>query len=416
MIGTLLPLASLVLAVVFLMSGHGLFSTLIGVRSGAEGYATETVGLIMSAYFGGQIAGVFWCRRVIRQVGHIRAFAAFAASVSVLPLGHAYLVDPWAWAAFRFAGGGSLVGLIMVAESWINERADNANRGQVLSFYMIAYYAALGGGQFLLIVGDPTTASLFVLASALFSIAIVPVALTKTKAPPPVPNVKFSLRDLFRLSPLAVVGTVAAGLTNSSFFGMGPVFATDIGFSLREISWFMGLTIFGGLLLQWPLGRLSDKMDRRRVMVGISLLIISGSFGLVFTAHAEHIWVLAYAVLFGGGAYTLYPMCAAHANDKLTPEQRVNAAGGLLIIYGLSAAAGPSLAAVVMGNIGPEGLYLQVIVIQVLLILFAAYRSYASRRLMVRVRRRFQPIPHSTPTITRLTKFSENGANGDRAE
>ncbi|MCP5367096.1 MAG: MFS transporter [Hyphomicrobiales bacterium] len=409
MIGALLPLASLMLAIVFLMSGHGLFSTLIGVRAGAEGYATETVGLIMSAYFAGQIAGVFWCRRVIRQVGHIRAFAAFAAIVSVLPLGHAYLVNPWAWALFRFAGGASLVGLIMVAESWINERADNANRGQVLSFYMIAYYAALGGGQFLLNMGDPTTASLFVLASALFSIAIVPVALTTTKAPPLPTSVKFSLRDLFRLSPLAVVGTVAAGLTNSAFFGMGPVFAGGIGFSLHQISWFMGLTILGGLILQWPLGRLSDSMDRRRVMVGVALLIITASVGLAFTAHAGHYWVLAYTVLYGGGAYTLYPLCTAHANDAVTAEQRVNVAGGLLIVYGLSASGGPLLAATVMGRVGPEGLYLQAIVIQTVLVAFAAYRSVKGRRLIVGLRRRFQPIPRSTPVITRLAKDDGDG-------
>ncbi|MCB2099646.1 MAG: MFS transporter [Rhodobacterales bacterium] len=403
MLDILRSISSLLLAILFLVLGHGLFTTLIGVRAGLEGYATETTGAIMSAYFLGQIIGVFWGRRVVRAVGHIRAFAAFAALVSILPLAHAYLVEPWAWALFRMAGGASLIGLFIVTESWINSRATNLTRGRVLSIYMITYYGSLGGGQFLLNVGDPLAPDLFVLASALFSLAIVPVALTQSQAPAPVPKIQFRLLDLYRLSPLAVIGSISAGLTNAAFLGMGPVFARDIGLPLSDIAWFMGLVILGGMALQWPVGRVSDRVDRRIVIVTVSATIVAAGMGVLVGAEHGRQWLFVSAVLFGGGMYAMYPICTAHAHDHVSEDQRVDAAGGLMIIYGIAATVGPLLASAVMGQVGPSGLFEQVMVVQVLLILFALYRVYARRRgVMAVVKRRFLHIPRSTPVIAAL--------------
>ncbi len=402
MLSTLLPLTALLVATAFLLLGNGLFSTLLAVRAGIEGYATEVTGTIMAAYFAGLVAGVFWCRRIVREVGHIRAFAAFAAILSVLPLAHAFLVYPWAWAMLRALAGLALAGLFMVTESWINERASNLNRGRVLAVYMITFYGAVAAGQFLINLAPPRDLALFVLVSALFSLAIVPVCVTRTAAPAPMPAIGFGLRDLYRLSPLAVVGALATGLTNAAFYGMGPVFARDIGLSLSGVSRLMGVTILGGLLLQWPIGRLSDHVDRRHMIMAIALLIALTSAGMVIGARHVSPWLFVLAACYGGGAFALYSVCTAHANDFLISEQRINATGGLLIVYGTGAACGPIIASVVMGRIGPEGLYLSCGSFQLALFAFAVYRSFIRPTILQALRRPLVLLPRSSPVITEL--------------
>lgn len=416
MVKTLSSLAALLLATGYLALGNGLFSTLLSVRSNLQFGSTETTGAIMSSYFLGLVLGVFWCREVIRKVGHIRAFAAFAALLSILPLSHAFLVDPWVWAFFRVVAGICLAGVFMVAESWVNERATNEIRGQVLSIYMITFYLALGSGQFLINLSDTTNVSLFVLVSVLFSIAIVPISLTQSEAPAPVPKVQFGVVDLFKLSPLAVVGAATAGITNASFFGMAPVFARESGLPLAGVSIFMGITIFGGLVLQWPLGKLSDIFDRRHIIMVIALLIATVSLGLVAVAGNDPLSLYIFTALYGGAAFALHPVCTAHANDFLGAEQRVSAAGGLMVVYGCAAACGPFAAALVMGEVGRNGLYYTVAAVQILLFGFALYRTFARKTILKVLRRPTVLFPRSTTVITQLALPGEERPGRETAE
>ncbi len=417
MLKTLSSIAALLLAIAYLALGNGLFSTLISVRSSLQFGSTETTGAIMSSYFLGLVIGVFWCREVIRKVGHIRAFAAFAALLSILPLCHAFLVDPWAWAIFRVIAGLCLSGVFMVAESWINERATNKIRGQVLSIYMITFYLALGSGQFLINLDDTEKVSLFVLVSVLFSVAIIPISLTQSEAPAPVPKISFGVVDLFRLSPLAVVGCAVAGISNAAFYGMGPVFAKEAGLPLSGVSIFMGVTIFGGLVLQWPLGKLSDHFNRRHIIMVLAGLIAIICVGMAFMSGIDPLAIYALTAVFGGAAFALHPVCTAHANDFLDAEQRVNAAGGLMVVYGCAAASGPLVAATAMGYAGAEGLYYFIGGVQLTLLVFAVYRASSRKTILNVFRRPLVFAPRMTTVIAHVASSrDQNTEAGEEGE
>ncbi|MCZ4282904.1 MFS transporter [Kiloniella laminariae] len=418
MFSTLSSLVSLFLATAILVMGNGLFSTLIGVRASAEGFANETTGWVMAAYFFGIMSGVFLCRKMVASVGHIRTYAALAALMSILPLLHAYFVDPFAWALFRCLAGIAISGLFMVTESWINERADNAIRGQILAFYMITYYGGLAAGQFLLNLAAPTEVSLFVLISALFSLAIVPVALTRSEQPAPLPKkLSFGLKDLYRLSPLGTVGAAAAGMTNASFYSMGPIFAAEIGLGTDDIALFMGVAIIGGLVLQWPFGRMSDHFDRRYMIMGVASGIFLGCIGVIFGSGLGGILVFVSVAIYGGAAFALNPITVAHANDFLEKDQRVNAAGGLMIVYGIGAMSGPVIASFMMGRVGSSGLFLTTAAVQVILILFALYRTFV-RQTIVRALR--VPLvlfsPASSTVITDMVQEEQEKLRENRPQ
>ncbi len=264
-------IAALILGYFFTMLGYGLLSTLLGVRAVAEGFPTEVTGLVMSAYYAGFVIGTQVADKLIGRVGHIRAFAVFAATTSIAAVAHAILVDPIAWGVLRLAGGFGMAGLSMVTESWLNERATNENRGRVLSVYMLTVFIGIGAGQFLLVLGSPEGFMLFSIAAILFCLALIPVSLTRATSPAPIESSRFTLAKMWRLSPLALVGMFAGGLITGAFSGMGAVFATEVGLDTAGVSRMMAIAVLGGLLLQWPLGRLSDKWDRRWVLTVIGL-------------------------------------------------------------------------------------------------------------------------------------------------
>ncbi|HXH02914.1 MAG TPA: MFS transporter [Candidatus Competibacteraceae bacterium] len=395
----LLSVAALLLSYALLQLANGLFTTLLGVRAKLEGFSTELVGLIGSGYFLGMMLGVQYGVRVLAAVGHIRAFAAFASVMSITPLINVLWVDPWVWFTTRLASGLCMAGMIMVAESWLNERASNANRGQLLALYMITNYSAVGLGQFLLPLADPNQFQLFNLASILFSLALVPVLMTSASAPQLAQPDRVRLRQLYRVSPLGFVGSMGAGLVNATFYGLGPVFAQGVGLSIAATSAFMASVIMGGLLLQWPVGRLSDRIDRRWVLGGVSLLTALAALGILAALGYPRYWLYLAGVLYGGLTFTLYSLSAAHANDFADPEQRVQTSGGLLIAYGIGASSGPLLAGALMGRFGPSMLFLWGAAINTLLGLFALYRM---TRRPSRGRGRFVAVPAEQLTSKEL--------------
>ena len=374
MLTTIRSVFSLLLSYGLLLLANGFFGTLLGVRSKIEGFETEIVGLIMAAYFLGLLQGALRAVNVVAAVGHIRAFAAFASVMSVTALLHVVVVDPIVWCLLRFVSGFCMAGMVLVTESWLNARSTNRTRGQVMAFYMVTNYLAAGCGQFLLTVADPARFQLFSIASIIFSLALVPVLLTRASAPNPPRRDPLNLRELWRTSPLGLLGTFCAGRVYASFFSLAPVFALGLDFSIRETSTFMAFVILGGLLLQYPVGHLSDRIDRRVVLAIVALATAVACTSIVLVTRWDPAWIYLAGIVYGGLSFTVYSLCAAHANDFAPHEKLVQTASGLLTAYGLGAFIGPIVAAGFMSRIGPEGLFIMSALVSAFLGVFAVYR------------------------------------------
>ena len=307
MLAVLPSVSALLFGLGVLLLGSGLQGTLLGVRAGIEGFAAQTVGLLMAAYYAGYAAGSLYVPVLVRRAGHIRTFAALASVASAAPLLHALYVAPWTWTVLRSVSGFCFVGLFMVVESWLNDKATNATRGTILSIYMIVNLTALAAGQLLLVLADPADYQLFALSSVLVSLALVPVALTRSAAPVPLKTARLGLGRLYAVSPLGVVGSFGAGLVQGAFWGRAPRFGQSIGLSTAGIAAFISLTIVGGVLLQWPVGRLSDRFDRRTVIT-VSCFALAGvslALGLAAARGVELRWLLGLAVFYGGLSFPL---------------------------------------------------------------------------------------------------------------
>ena len=267
-----------------------------------------------------------------------------------------------------------MAGLIMVSESWTNERATRKTRGKILAIYMITIYFAVGVGQLLLNAGDPGGFELFVLAGVLLTLGVLPVTLTAAAAPVVEERSRLKIRELWAVSPLGLTGVAGAGLVNSSFYGMGPIFAQGVGLDVAGISAFMGLTVFAGLLMQWPVGWISDRFDRRTVLTGVFFGVALASLAIVPAAETSHVALFAFVALYGGLSFTVYSISISHANDFIAPGDLVKASGGYLLIYGTGAVVGPFTASALMAWIGPAGLFVYAAAINLLLGAFALYR------------------------------------------
>jgi MFS family permease len=340
-----------------LMLGAGLQGTLLALRATLEGFPTTVTGMVMSCYYVGYLLGTIAAPRLLRQIGHIRVFAALAAVASVAALVQALFVNPFAWGAMRLTTGLCFAGIYVVAESWLNDRASRANRGRLLAVYMLVLYVGLGAAQFLLIVSNPSTPAPFMLVSALICLAMVPIVVSARQAPEPAVPRKVRYRDLYRNSPLGVVAVAVSGLISAIIFSMGPVYARLSGMGTTGVATFMGLSILAAVLTQYPIGRLSDRIDRRTVIAGVCTLatVLAGSIA-VFSAMPRALF-LTLSALFSGFVLTLYSLAISHVNDKLEPAQTVAASSALLRLNGAAAAIGPVLAGSLMAAFGPPAYF-----------------------------------------------------------
>ncbi len=375
MLTTLKSIAAVLLSFGILFVANGLFNTLLGIRTRIEGFSTEVTGVIMSGYFAGLLLSAFFSTHVISRVGHIRAFAVFASIISASALFHIMFINPFFWGLIRLISGFCIGAIIIIIESWLNELAENEVRGQVFSFYMITTYAASGTGQLILPLADPSGFFLFTIISILFSFALIPVLMTTTRAPEQMPPARMNVVELYRTSPLALVGTFMAAITNSTFYSMAPIFTHDIGFSLQQTAYFMSAAVLGGLILQLPVGKLSDKFDRRWVLTVISLMVslVSAIIYLVSGKNSQVIILMAAA--YGSLAFLVYSISAAHANDFTPKDKMVQTASSLLVTYGLGAIIGPILSSIIMGRFGTDKLFLWLSFLSVILSAYAVYRS-----------------------------------------
>jgi len=402
MFGIIRSALALLVAVFLMMAGSGPLGSMISLRLDASAAVPVAVGIIMAAYFAGLTLGSLFAYRIVLRAGHIRAFTAFVSFLSATALVYAIHLDLGLWAMLRLAEGFCMAGVFVCIESWLNARATAQTRGRILALYMVSGYFGQAGGQFLLNLDDDTGFLPFVAISILLSVAVVPVALTRM-SPPPLPDVaSFSFRRLYRASPLGIVGTVASGLVLGSLYSLGPIFARAVGLDLSDTALFISVVIFGGVLLQWPLGRLSDRFDRRVVIVCVMAGLLAVSLGTAATAGLGRDPLLVAAALFGGAAYSLYPLCVAHTNDHLVQAERVSASGGLVLAYSIGATAGPLAASAVISVTGAQGLFLFTAAVGATTMAFGLWRMRVRPPVPSALQGRYQTLPQTTPVAAPL--------------
>jgi len=404
--GVVASVLPLFLGLALLMVGNGLLGSLLGLRADLEGFPTVVIGVVMSLYYVGFLLGSLTIPRRLVTVGHIRVFAGLTALASAAALSYSLLVAPFAWGFLRFVFGLAMSGLYVTAESWLNERASNETRGRLLSVYMLVVTFGLGFGQFLLGIDDPLNATLFIVVGILISLAVVPVALIRIPVPSETIPVKFSIAALVRVAPLGVVAVVLSGFADGAIVALGAVYATGVGMEPGLVGAFMAAAIIGGAASQYPLGYLSDRFPRRRIV----LVVAAGAVVVATVAAALDAtgpWLFVLAAVYGSLAFPMYSLAVSMINDVMPPNQLVAAAAGIIFIYAIGSIVGPIAVSVLMQIVGPVGYFWGLAVAFVPLVIYALARIIFTARPK---QRRFINLPHRSSTAAAmLAEPSEEG-------
>lgn len=396
-------------ALLLLMLGRGLTGVLVGVRSEFEGFSTTTTGVIMASYFVGFLAGSQVTPRLMARVGHIRVFAGLASLVAVASLAYALWVGPIPWILFRLVFGFSIAGLFVVAESWLNERATNANRGRVMAVYMVVSMGGMALGQAMSGAGDPTESTLFMVAGALVALSVVPVSLSIGTAPafqlPP----KLKPREVWNAAPLGIVVALFGGVANAALLGMAGVYAIQVGLSTERTAVFVAAGSIGAMLLQWPIGYLSDLIGRRP-----TILIFSGAAAVVgvvaISLDPGSVAAIGAMFLFGGFSFSMYSLSLSHVIDVLPPGRAVTASVAIVFVTGVGAIIGPIAASLAMDGLGPDGLWWTVAVAHAAIGLYALIRLARRPKIEGLTEEPYLAVPARSPGIVRLVQ--RNGRKG----
>lgn len=364
---------ALLLGMMLLMIGNGVQGTLLGVRGAIEGFSTNQMAYVMSAYFLGFLFGSRMTPNMIRRVGHVRVFAALGSMISAVLVAYAAAPDWVAWVIMRVVIGFSFSGVYITAESWLNNASTNETRGQALSLYMMMQMLGIVSSQALLNLGDPSGYFLFVLPSILVSLAFTPILLSVAQAPAFELTKPLNFVSLYRTSPLGCVGIFILGGVFSAQFGMASVWGSSVGLSVRDLSIFIAGIYLGGLVAQYPIGWMSDRMDRRRLVLALSAL---GAVATVipFVVEVNFVALVLVGAVMGGVSNPLYSLLLAYTNDFLEPSDMAAASAGLIFINGLGAIGGPILTGWIMSHFGPDGFFLFIAVLFALLAAYAAWR------------------------------------------
>ncbi len=397
-------IATLLVGTAVLFLGNGVLFTLLPVRAALEGFATTTIGAMGAAYAGGFAAGCWLGPSVVQRVGHIRSFAGFAALAAAGALSYPLLVDPIAWFAIRGFTGLCLAVLYMVIESWLNDQSSNEIRGAVLSIYIIVANLVTIGGQLLVNLYAPSEASLFIMVGMLVALSLVPLSLTTAPTPKPIAEARLRIGKLFRLSPSGFIGCLAVGFCEGAFWVLAPVFAQAREMPVTEITLFMSAFIIGGTLSQWPIGRWSDRVDRRWPILTCCLGTMATGLALAYLTMDDPVIAFSLACLHGAVMLPLYALCLAHANDYAPNQDLVEVSGGLLLLFSLGGIAGPLVVAPLMdrGPWGPGGLFLAMAVVLGLLALLIIFRLGQRAITAAKERVEFAPVPKTTQCVYTL--------------
>lgn len=355
---TLRSVWTLLFGIGILWVASGLLGSLLGVRAEAEGFKPAVIGLIMSGFYVGFLAGSLWTPRAVRGVGHVRVFAAMSAIASVSILLHALFIDEIGWWVIRFTTGFCYAGVLIVVESWLNDRTPANTRGQVMALYMAVSFGGVGGSQLLLNLASSQEAILFMVVSILISLAVVPLLLHATPQPKVEASEPLSIRELVAASPLGMFAMLVAGLANGSVFGMAAVYARSAGFSISDTALLVATLTFGAAALQWPIGRLSDYIERRKIIALVALSSVCVS--LLATSLTGMNSLLDFLLVFFAGGLTLsiHSLALSYTNDHLEPSQLVSASSGMVLVVGVGSVIGPMAVGAALALIGPAGFFI----------------------------------------------------------
>ncbi|MEM9781985.1 MAG: MFS transporter [Pseudomonadota bacterium] len=403
---------ALLIGMFMLQIGNGLQGTALGIRGGIEGFDAAVMGIVMSGYFVGFLAGAWITPKLLRRVGHVRTFAAFASLISAACIIYGAAVDPLAWTLIRLVTGACFSGVYVVAESWLNNQSNNETRGQTLSIYLICQMGGIVLAQALVPLTDPAGYDLFVIMTVAVSIACAPILLSASPAPMVENNRQLSLGALFRISPLGFVGTLVLGAVFAAMFGMTAVWGTSVGLSANEISAVVGAMYVGALVLQMPIGWLSDRMDRRVLITGCTALGAVSATAMAL-AGSNFAAVLIAALLAGGVANPLYSLLIAHTNDYMDWDDMAAAAGGLVLLNGIGAAGTPLMIGGLMDVAGPVAFP------AFMAVCFSGITLYALYRMTVRPATPVdETLPHTAlaPTLSPVTVTAVQEVYAEAAE
>jgi MFS family permease len=416
MVRQVLSISALLLGSAFLLFAGGINSLILPVRGSSEGFSALSLGLLGTGWAIGYVLGCLYCPRLVAKVGHIRAFSVMSALAALSLLGSLILMTPWSWIILRSICGFCFAGAAMIVESWLSERAEPSVRGRIFAVYTMVNLAASTAGQLMLTLGDPNGFFFFVLGAMFYILALIPTAISSTTTPRPLVSVKLDLRRLWRNSPIAVFGVFMVGISNSAFGTLAAVYADRIGLALTGVALFASLPIMAGAIAQIPVGILSDKVDRRWVLVGISVIAVIADLCFILVAPDSRVMNLALACLFGASIFAMYPVMIAHANDHASPDEYLQTSGGLLMVFGLGSIAGPLIAGAGMSNIGVSGLFLTTVGAHVLLVVFALFRITRRSAVASEAKAEFvvsPPTRSSTPETIALAQPEASEAKTD---
>ncbi|MGP9832015.1 MFS transporter [Marinobacter sp. NSM] len=406
-------LSALILSIVLLVSGNAFLMTLLGIRLSIEEVSPNVIGWVLVCYSIGFVLGTLYVHKIIGRVGHIRAFAAFAAMAAVVSLMYPMAVSMIFWAVLRVLSGFTIAGVLVVIESWFSSRATNANRGALFAVYQIVFYLSAAGGQLIVNVGDPGSFLPFSLAAILLTLALIPLALTRMEAPAIEQVHRMSIFKLGRESFSGVAGALISGVMIGGFYALGPVYATLVGLDVARTSTFMASAIIAAMLLAWPLGRVCDRFDRRRVMFWVALIASASAVGVGVFGAASLALLTILVGLFTGLSATLYPIAVAITNDRMDSNRIVAASATLLLSYGIGSVIGPITMAELINIMGPSGLFYGNAGFLVLLAVITSYRISHTDDVPVEQQEHFVPaMPEASPVLSELdprnTEFHES--------
>lgn len=401
-------LSALIMSIVLLVSGNAFLMTLLGIRLSIEQVSPDVIGWVLVCYSIGFVLGTLYVHKIIGRVGHIRAFAVFAAMAAVAALLYPMAVSTLFWAVLRVLSGFSVAGVLVVIESWFSSRATNSNRGAMFAVYQIVFYLSAAGGQLIVNVGDPANFLPFSLAAILLALALIPLSLTRMEAPVIEQTSRMSVFKLARESFSGVAGALISGVLIGGFYALGPVYATLVGLDVAKTSTFMASAIIAAMLLAWPLGRVCDRFDRRRVMFWVALAAAASAGGVAVLGASSLALLTLLVGLFTGLSATLYPIAVAITNDRMDSNRIVAASATLLLSYGIGSVIGPIAMSKLISVLGPSGLFYGNAGFLLVLAVITSYRISHTDDVPVEDQEHFVPaMPEASPVLSEMDPRNE---------
>lgn len=412
MVRQLIPISALLLGSGLLLFAGGVHGLILPVRGSLEGFSASSLGLLGTGWAIGYVAGCLVAPRLVGAVGHIRVFGVLCALAAVSILLQALIISAWAWIPIRAISGFCFAGAAMVVESWLNDRAQPNTRGTIFGLYTMVNLGAVTAGQMAISLGDASGFMFFAIGAIVYCLALIPTALSTSGSPAPLTSVKLDLPALWRNSPVAVAAVFLVGISNAAFGTLAAVYADRVGLALTAIALFASIPVLAGALAQVPIGFASDRMDRRKVLLGTAVIALIADIAFVLLVPESRILNLILISVFGAAIFAMYPIIVAHANDHAQPGTSIQVSGGLLMVFGIGSIVGPLVAGFAMSEAGPQGLFLTTIGAHVLMILFTVWRIMVKAPVQEADKTSFQitvPARASTPeTASLATGEGEN--------